>query len=860
MKGWLDIRKRYIALEIVGIVGLIVCFTIGFCYDLGVAKGKIIIPVEDIVSFSLTLLQIQATIGTLIVAIIALITGNISDSYMGVSVSDYYLNIRPCILKQKVNIFISLSLTVISVIFHLLRFYNVVFYLFIATLIVISISIIEIYSVFRGKTVENIEIETYINYIIDSDVRFNKKANIYQNFVLDWKRSVDTQDKESYEKYFGVFKKCMLALWNYETDESLIYLQKQCHSMSYCLLSSEKGLIKERGIKFVQNIYDILWERILSFKSKEKLLIHKYKNGFYLFTEIGMEFINAINELNVEKVEKVFKFDIFSDSVQRNSIWLRYEDDNSEKDNKLYYDNEISELCLLAQQLGYYLSKKENNIINRNYWASMLGSWSIFSTYNIPQERCEDFLKDKCKLYFNYCYGLLLNGQEEILKQGLYLTGMKNTHKLDNKYHALFYLLVHCYIYYLAERESDNCISENIRLSAKRILSDIHVKNTFEYFLSKLSENEEWIDSNMAKQIHSILDRLELFPKYSYSKTMIMEYVVADFYLFIVLYMYHEYYMPEVLAKNIYDMDAFRYVSLGNKDNTKSTLTTLYKIINTGNKNDEEIHTEVELMFNELEKILKEKQKDRYIQSAREDQKNYETTINKEEICDKIRMNVINQIKDKFSPILVNTDTKNGIIKIDLLTLYDYTKSLGEKSIDGFYSHMDGSFLFGIEKFLYQRKAVDLKNRFDDFFDDKDYMNYLESNGLKMLLGSKFVLSNRNYRLSAEFNEFLEDYETIFTSVVYDGIALSQNAVQVCLHDVNVSIHSPSIHEANAKYSKQTGKYTYSITEGLPIDFEENELQEFLYNNRKVINVTAKVSIQVNKKPAGTVITGNKRT
>lgn len=75
----------------------------------------------------------------------------------------------------------------------------------------------------------------------------------------------------------------------------------------------------------------------------------------------------------------------------------------------------------------------------------------------------------------------------------------------------------------------------------------------------------------------------------------------------------------------------------------------------------------------------------------------------------------------------------------------------------------------------------------------------------------------------------------------------------------NVSIHSPSIKKANVEYDKETGKYNYPIMSGLTIDFEEDELREFLYNNCKVINVTAKVSIQVNEKLVGTIFTGRKR-
>lgn len=138
-------------------------------------------------------------------------------------------------------------------------------------------------------------------------------------------------------------------------------------------------------------------------------------------------------------------------------------------------------------------------------------------------------------------------------------------------------------------------------------------------------------------------------------------------------------------------------------------------------------------------------------------------------------------------------------------------------------------------------------------------MEYLSVNDCHLLLGSQFILKNRDYKMSTEYKKFLNEYKTIYTGVVRDGIALKEGAIQVCLHDVNVSIHSPSIKEEKVEYNKETGKYNYSILSGLPIDFDEDELREFLYNNRKVINVTAKVSIQVNEKPVGTVFTGRKR-
>lgn len=128
MEKWKRIQKKYSILEMVmGIIGIFACCIIGIRLDwIVLVKNNLLIVVEEIESFALTILQIQATIGTLIIAIIALIAGNISDSHMGVSVSDFYLNIRPWKLKQKVLILISLVLCLVGVISYSLKFLKII--------------------------------------------------------------------------------------------------------------------------------------------------------------------------------------------------------------------------------------------------------------------------------------------------------------------------------------------------------------------------------------------------------------------------------------------------------------------------------------------------------------------------------------------------------------------------------------------------------------------------------------------------------------------------------------------------------------------------------------------------------------
>ena len=85
------------------------------------------------------------------------------------------------------------------------------------------------------------------------------------------------------------------------------------------------------------------------------------------------------------------------------------------------------------------------------------------------------------------------------------------------------------------------------------------MQEVFGDFLNKLSEKEEWLESGNLKQIYEIVKKYEFYPQYESSKCMIIEPVIVDFYLFVILYMNQNFYLPGVLERNIDDMRTFRY-------------------------------------------------------------------------------------------------------------------------------------------------------------------------------------------------------------------------------------------------------------------------------------------------------------
>lgn len=843
MSEWEKIREKYVRIEKIGIFAMVACFLIGIISDCSVVFGHRLIMIEDINSFSLTVLQIQATVGTLTLTIITLITGNISDSNLGIYVTDYYMNIRPKWLKQKRIIYISLSFILVGVICFVLKLHNTVFFAFIGTLVAVVISIAELYSAFKGKNETDQEIEEYINNVLEREGNVKEKKSLFYKFIEEWKKESNTQDKESYEQHLGASKKFMETLYDVGRDEELKYIQQQCYRIAYCLLSSENKTSKERGIIFIQDIYEWLWSKILD--NPEAAL--NYSESFSLLSDVSRELNEAIEDLEAEKIEKLFRFYNFFDFVHRTNIWLGED------------KRDLSEVYFLARKMGYYLKKQKNigNLINYAVWLQPFKRMFLFSTYNIPEERCEDYLNEQWRIYFDYCYGVMMYGMEDIVKQGLYCTSLNNLYRLEHKQETLLYLSVHCFVYYLAEREADSCVEESVRKSAKNLLYSEDTKKMFNNLLYMLSERPDFLTQDVPKELEKFLDRYELFPRYSSAKTMIMNNVVQDFYLFLILYIENEFYAPDLLERNIRGEFASTYLGDGAEQRIMNIFEQLYRIIHVGAKADvekynETIETKAALLYDHLRKTVVQKQKEHYIKIAKEEQESYNRSVDKEAVCKELEKKVTEKLKEKFSPILSEKNSSQ-MIEIPVLRLETYTRLVDVNCIDGFYSHINGLFLEGIVRILKEKNVLEWKNRDSGISGDKEYLEYLKANDFKILAGSEAMLRSRSYQMSKEIREYLEKYETIYTPGMWGGIALRGNAVAVCLHNVQISVESATIEKSSAKYNQSTNKYQYAIINDIPLDFDEEELKEYLHNHRKKIAVNAIVSIQVNDKPVGTV-------
>lgn len=104
--------KEIIILSISSVIVLLsICYTI---LPINIGLINTTLDHEDWFNLIINLFTIQATIATLSISIIAIITGFQSKSVCGITITHYVTTLKPCILKHKILMIADLIITAIN--------------------------------------------------------------------------------------------------------------------------------------------------------------------------------------------------------------------------------------------------------------------------------------------------------------------------------------------------------------------------------------------------------------------------------------------------------------------------------------------------------------------------------------------------------------------------------------------------------------------------------------------------------------------------------------------------------------------------------------------------------------------------
>lgn len=476
----------------------------------------VIIKVENISEFSLALIQIQATIVTLMLSIIGILSGVLSDQYMGVSVSYYFLEIKPYPLTHKKIVYAEFILLGFSLIGYVFLLYNFLFSIFISSLILIVVSIVEMYEVFKGKKYIEDNIKEYINskFKIIEDTKSKEEKEVKENtedteeikkgieiageFVEHWKSIVSSQTTEEFEQYSVIFWKIFIFLLH---NKKIDNINSYTESMALSLLQSESQSCKLRGMLFINDVYQEIKLWIDKHRSRAKTINQRIE-----FTDrISAVWYSTLCLLDDEVTKVAFE----------EYFWKKVEtyDYKKKKDQEikfqwfdyftktiLYVHSYISPfgkqfdtVMNLANRLGDYVikQKKMGHRLDEDYWSLIIAKGYDYSEYFRKKDENEQnlyiyylILRD-----FNICFGYLMNCQTEMILQGL-CSGDAIGDLAYYEPQLKKLTLIHCLMYYIVNRGEKHGIPKGIRKKTNQLLLNNEFQHSVTEWYIELNECE----------------------------------------------------------------------------------------------------------------------------------------------------------------------------------------------------------------------------------------------------------------------------------------------------------------------------------------------------------------------------------
>lgn len=480
--GVIKLKKSNLARGIVSMMVFFLLIILDCFFDCEITK---LIPSFD-ESVIATVTQIQVTIGTLIFTIVAIVSGNISDTYLGISITDYYLNKRCEKYSQYELIKWFIISTIICVIGYLFNLRLVVLFCFLSTLFIIYKSVKSIYEVFRGKYKIQEDIEQYIKQILEQNKNYQLSLHIFFSLSKEWSDTLDDQNFSEYLQYKLYFISFIEVLLENGNAETLNKVDNICGIKCSQFFISEKKSINKRGLILVKEIYEDLNDKIYN----NKVHICSSEGGLSFFKNIGYDLRGSLEKFDYFEVQD----DILKMNDLLNILIVTMMTTRQKNEKNLF--KVIYSLSYYLLDYFSWLSKQ-----NHNFNSMVVGQLysGIFGIGNKFSENKNILNEGGSLLFFIYC--------KNAIDHGFYIpifekvSGVskdeneipENFTEIKNKEHATALLALECYIFGVIFHDESKFIGE------KEFIEEC-LKSLFNNTLKCLKTNSRYIDLDVYYQ------------------------------------------------------------------------------------------------------------------------------------------------------------------------------------------------------------------------------------------------------------------------------------------------------------------------------------------------------------------------
>ena len=496
-----NIKDKNLIFEIISMLCCFVILIISYLFDLGFLyiPDIFILNIRDLENLFFTLFTVQASVSTVSIAIVSIITGLISENVCGISVSRFITHLKPKLFKHNRLIITCLVVTFINYICMSFSFYNLCIALFAITIFIITLLVNDTCVVFLGKNNIKSQIKRYVIY--------NYNEDILNDLHIELLSSIETGNTLVMNINLDVIK----AIFEKEVKIADYTMSKTIDQLSKIICDSfDKITLKHNSQKsnnflmFICEIYSI------ANKNEEKI-IH-----LTIWDDMGASFFRAMQDLEFEQLRDDRVYICFHTELCKN---LRHRDEKYIKHCTLqHYASWMYTLLVTDSKF----QENEKKRIKKNLY-DMLDRALSYRLFNKSDTAIDSLvIYEICNLHKT----MIDKGDVVGITKFFFEHINYNKNYQNNN---LIYMITMIYLYYLAKR--DKLIEGNkLQLYAKEILDINHNVYTYFYFdidiLKLLKDNLTFIKT--------ILSGWEYMPE-SGSRFMIIDSVIEDFFIFVAL-------------------------------------------------------------------------------------------------------------------------------------------------------------------------------------------------------------------------------------------------------------------------------------------------------------------------------------
>lgn len=822
---WRNIRLTLTVKEIFGVIIIAVLLITGAIFDMGQIH---FICVQDFSTIALAVIQIQASISAISIALIALVSGGISEECYGISLSRYYVHIKPIVFKQIWIIIGSIVLIAINVVAYLLGFYNLVIAIMWASCSLICISVFEIYPAFKGKNNTVSEIETYLEYMLfDSNISFEKKEVLFSSYVNYW--SSLSQCSVDYEQEKKRYSNAINALLEKDAERTLILLHVVSAELVKKLISVGDFSKRYRAIDVFYETYNQIWKYI---KNHQLCHIH---TGFQLYEECQRELILGMRTLPVQSIESAVHWERLTDIITRINIYCHTQE---ETDNESLIKN-VRQIQWVPASIGDILLEKRlgGERIDLNRWQYDRSSL-IFYTTGIPEDAEREYKKVKRQYNMAFYYSLLKNSQLDIASSLFSNDSKIYTNKTYDD--IIFPLLIICYTYYIAEREKIDCISLDEKKAARELMAVIREKAVFANIVDAICWHSDSVDySGFYDEIREVLCDFERIPSDGAFKLCIVDNVVKDFVLLLIVLACVYNTKHNLIVTTVSDENASMWYSsyLGNKyEQTEKLLSQMVQVMSK----EDYVSKMLATGLGEFSSFVLNKYKKQKMRIAQDEYRGF-LSKNKKGACIKsLEKSLEKQLRERCKDWLIDPEFKFTEERFHLLHFSIPLDFLDDSIHEQIIPYLESELLDCIGFRLLKLKKLYLFER--DKSNEEEYLTIFADNDY-IIVGSDWAFRPYTYNQRKDFDQLIVKHKRINIGDKSRGLLLTAGPLTIGIENISVSMHHKTIKECDYKIDSVTGLYEYASSSGDLLQYTREELEEYLYYESVVLDISVKLNI-----------------